>query len=128
MIHCNLFSHIYIYILTYVCIQTNVYVSIYERNVITVLPLSTYTVHLTVNTCLDKIWLSVALMGFLICNLADFCRSYSTMRLLQPSPHVAQELISSEELLIESSSHKNFFYLKIISEYSRTSVADHFID
>ena len=31
-------------------------------NVITVLPLSTYAVQMTANTCLDKISLSVALM------------------------------------------------------------------
>ena len=85
IIHCNLFSHIYIYtyINTYIRLHINNHICIHickECN--NILPLGTYTVQLTVNTCLDKISLSVALMYFWICNLADFCRSYSTKMLL----------------------------------------------
>ena len=47
---------------------------------------------------------------------------------LQPSPHAALDIIVSEELITSSQVISIFFYLKIISEYSRTSITDHFID
>ena len=47
---------------------------------------------------------------------------------LQPSPHAALDIIVSEELITSYQVISIFFYLKIISEYSTTSITDHFID